>query len=45
MALKGRRYNGIAMIRAKLGDGFSYFQTIHIMKCFEWWHDCWTPCV
>jgi len=45
MALKGRRFNDIAMIRAKLGDGFADFQTMHIMKCFEWWHDCWAPCV
>jgi hypothetical protein len=44
MALKGRRFN-ITMIRAKVGDGVADFQTMHIMKCFEWWHDCCTPCV
>jgi len=43
MALKGRRLNDIAMIWAKLGDGFADFQTVHIMKCSEWWHDCWAP--
>jgi hypothetical protein len=35
-ALEGRRLNDIAMIRAKLGNGFAGFQTMHIMKCFEW---------
>jgi hypothetical protein len=45
MALKGRRFNDITMIRAKLGDGFADFQTVHIMKCFEWQHDCWAPYV
>jgi hypothetical protein len=35
MALKGWRFNGIAMIRAKLGDGFADFQTMHIMNALN----------
>jgi hypothetical protein len=45
MAFKGRRFNDITMIQAKLWDALADFQTVHIMKTSEWWHDCWTHCI
>jgi hypothetical protein len=35
MALKGRRYNVITMIEAKLQDTLAKFQALPFIKCFE----------
>ena len=32
------------MIQAKLQDMVAKFQTMHIMNCFEQWHDKWACC-
>jgi hypothetical protein len=45
MTFKGSELDDIAMIQAKLGDGLADFQTVTIMKCFEWWHDCGACCI
>jgi hypothetical protein len=39
MMIKGRRFHAITMIQTKVEDGLD-FQTVNIMKCFEWWHVC-----
>lgn len=44
MVLKGRRFNNVAKIQARLWDVLAEFQTSDFRKCFEQWCDCWAYC-
>ena len=42
VSFKGTRFS---MIQAKLHNPLAKFQTAHLWKCFEHWHDHWTCCI
>jgi hypothetical protein len=44
MALKGRRFSDVTMIKAKSKDALAEFQTTDMWKYFEKWCDCWAQC-
>lgn len=45
MALNRRMLNDITMSHEKSCDMLAEFQTMHLMKCSEWWSDHWTHSV
>jgi hypothetical protein len=40
-ALQVKRFNNIAMIKAKSLEALDEFPTVCFKKCFKWWCDHW----
>jgi hypothetical protein len=45
IALKGRKFNDMAMIAAKLCYAVAKFQTLHFTECFKRWCNYWAHCM
>ena len=41
IGLKGRRFYDMGVIQASSQGMLAEFRTVHFMRCFECWHDCW----
>jgi hypothetical protein len=44
MALRGRRFNDVNMIKARLQLMFAQFKTMNFTICLECWCDGWASC-